>query len=232
MHTMRDQRGMTIVELLVGISMSLVVLAAVAAMTSSVLHHQDRIVRRVDANSRGRPVMTRIVQGLHSACVTSHIVPIRTDISGAGSTGTSISFLSKSGSGVAPTPDLHTISFSGGTLTERVYRANGSTPPDWGGFSAPIGPPTTLLTNVTAPGGVIFRYYDFINGALSTTPLPVPLSTTNAARVSYVTVTFSSQPSNGVNIQDPGSPLVMNSGVDLRLENAGQYPNQDNLPCV
>ena len=91
---------------------------------------------------------------------------------------------------------------------------------------------TALLTNVSAPGGTIFRYYDFINGALSTTPLPVPLTDTNAARVSYVTVTFTSSPSNGINIQDPGSPLVMNSGVDLRLENAGQYPNQDNLPCV
>ena len=229
MHTVRDQRGMTIVELLVGISMTLVVLAAVAALTSSVLHHQDRIVRRVDANSRARPVMTRIVQGLHSACVTSHIVPVRT-----GSTGTSISFLSRSGAGVGPTPDLHTITLSGGTLTERVYRANGTTPPDWGGFTTEIGPPsgTALLTNVSAPGGTIFRYYDFINGALSTTPLPVPLTDTNAARVSYVTVTFTSSPSNGINIQDPGSPLVMNSGVDLRLENAGQYPNQDNLPCV
>jgi hypothetical protein len=229
MHTVRDQRGMTIVELLVGISMTLVVLAAVATLTSSVLHHQDRIVRRVDANSRARPVMTRIVQGLHSACVTSHIVPVRT-----GSTGTSISFLSRSGAGVGPTPDLHTITLSGGTLTERVYRANGTTPPDWGGFTTEIGPPsgTALLTNVSAPGGTIFRYYDFINGALSTTPLPVPLTDTNAARVSYVTVTFTSSPSNGINIQDPGSPLVMNSGVDLRLENAGQYPNQDNLPCV
>jgi hypothetical protein len=38
--------------------------------------------------------------------------------------------------------------------------------------------------------------------------------------------------SQGVNTQDPNSPPVMNSGVDLRLENAGQYPNQDNLPCV
>ena len=229
MHTVRDQRGMTIVELLVGISMTLVVLAAVATLTSSVLHHQDRIVRRVDANSRARPVMTRIVQGLHSACVTSHIVPVRT-----GSTGTSISFLSRSGAGVGPTPDLHTITLSGGTLTERVYRANGTTPPDWGGFTTEIGPPsgTALLTNVSAPGGTIFRYYDFINGALSTTPLPVPLTDTNAARVSYVTVTFTSSPSNGIIIQDPGSPLVMNSGVDLRLENAGQYPNQDNLPCV
>jgi hypothetical protein len=79
---------------------------------------------------------------------------------------------------------------------------------------------------------VIFRYYDFINGALSTTPLPTPLSDTNAARVSYVTIAFTVSPSAGVSSQDLGSPMLLNSGADLRLENAGQYPNQDNLPCI
>jgi Tfp pilus assembly protein PilW len=227
MLTVRDERGMTFVELLVGISMTLIVLAAVATLTTSVLHHQDRIVRRVDANSRARPVMTRMVQDLHSACVTSHIVPIR-----PGSTGTSISFLSKRGDGVGLIPDLHNITLSGGTLTERRYRANGNTPPDWGGFTTPIGPERSLLTNVSAPGGTIFRYYRFNTGALSTTPLPVPLTIDDASQVSYVTITFASSPSKGISVKDPGSPLVMNSGVDLRLENASQYPNQDNLPCV
>jgi type II secretory pathway pseudopilin PulG len=230
---MRDERGFTFVELLVSISMSLVVLAAVVSLTSSVLHHQDRVARRVDANSRGRPVMTRMVQGLHSACVTSHIVPIRT-----GSTGTSIDFLSKSGSAPGLIPEMHRITLSGGTLTETVYRANGTTPPDYGGFTTPIGSPVNLLTNVAAPGGVIFRYYAYVSGALSATPLPTPLTTANAALTSYVTISFASLPGTidgtrqGVNLQDPNSPLLMNSGVDLRLENAGQYPNQDNLPCV
>ena len=229
MLAVRDQRGFTLVEMLVAVSMSLIVLLAVVSLTVSVLHHTERVNRRVDANSRGRPVMTRIVQGLHSACVTSHIVPIQT-----GSTGTSISFLSKSGAGVGPTPDLHTISLSGGALTESIYQANNSTPPTWGGFTTRISGPTTLLTNVAAPGGVIFRYYDFVTGtgALSTTPLTTPLTDTSAARTSYVTIAFASQPTKGVSQQDTGSPLVMQSGIDLRLENAGQYPNQDNLPCV
>jgi hypothetical protein len=224
---MSDQRGTSIVELLVSISAMLVVLTAVFTLTTAVLHHSDRTVKRVDANQRARPVMTRIIQELHSACVTSHIVPIQ-----AGSTGTSISFFSKSGSTVGPTPDLHTISLSGGALIESVYRANGTTPPDYGGFSTLISGPYTLLNNVSAPGGTIFRYYNFVNGALSTTPLPTPLTTTNAGLVSYVTVSFTSSPGTGVSRFDPGSPLVMNDAVDLRLENAGQYPNQDNLPCV
>ena len=222
---MRDERGTTMIELLVSISATLVVMIGVVTLTTTVLHHQDRINRRVDANSRGRPVMTRMVQGLHSACVTSHIVPIRT-----GSTGTSITFLSKSGSAVGPTPDLHTISLSGSTLRETVFPMTG-TAPNW----TPLGTPLSnaaLLTNVSAPGGAIFRYYDFVNGALSTTPLPTPLSDTNAARVSYVTIAFTISPRSGVSSQDLGSPMLLNSGADLRLENAGQFPNQDNLPCI
>jgi Tfp pilus assembly protein PilW len=222
---MRDERGTTMIELLVSISATLVVMIGVVTLTTTVLHHQDRINRRVDANSRGRPVMTRMVQELHSACVTSHIVPIRT-----GSTGTSITFLSKSGSAVGPIPDLHTISLSSSTLRETVFPMTG-TAPNW----TPLGTPLSnaaLLTNVSAPGGAIFRYYDFVNGALSTTPLPTPLSDTNAARASYVTIAFTISPRSGVSSQDLGSPMLLNSGADLRLENAGQFPNQDNLPCI
>jgi prepilin-type N-terminal cleavage/methylation domain-containing protein len=229
MLALRDQRGFSLVELLVSMSATVIVMAGIVTMTTMVIHQQARITNRVDANGRGRPVMTHLVQGLHSACVTSHIVPIQ-----SGSTDTSISFLSKSGSAVGPTPDLHTVSFANGKLTESVYRANGTTPPDWGGFTTRISGPTTLLNNVTAPGGVIFRYYDFVTGTgtLSSTPLATPLNTTTAARAAYVTVTFTAAPSHGVSSQDPSSPVVLNSGVDLRLENAGQYPNQDNLPCV
>lgn len=228
---MTDQRGSTMVELLVSISATLIVMMAVVTLTTAVLHHQDRINRRVDANSRARPVMTRIVQELHSACVTSHIVPVRT-----GSTGTSITFFSQSGSAVGPAPELHRISLTGNPprLTETVTPPTpGSIAPNWD-FSGPSRPTRTLLTNVAAPGGVIFRYYDFVTGtgALNTTPLTVPLTDTTAARTSYLTVSFASSPRAGVSTLDPKSPLLLTSGVDLRLENAGQYPNQDNLPCI
>ena len=214
------------IELIVSVSAALVVMMAVVTMTTAVLHNQDRINRRVDANSRARPVMTRMVQELHSSCVTSHIVPIQT-----GSTGTSMSFLSMSGSAVGPTPDLHTISLNGTTLRESVYPATGGTAPSWT-FSGTATSNRALLTSVSAPSGVLFRYYDFINGAHSTTPLATPLSATNAARASNVTNTYTSSPRAGVSTLDPGSPLLLTDSVDLRLESAGQYPNQDNLPCV
>jgi hypothetical protein len=228
---MRDESGFTIVELLVSMLAAMVVMSGVVMLTVTVIHNQARITNRVDADSRSRPAMTHIAQGLHSACVTSHIVPIRRDTSGNLSNGTSISFISKPGSAPSLTPDLHTVYLSGSTLREKVTPATaGSVVPNWD-FSGP-GIDKPLLTNVTAPGGMIFRYYRFENGALSANPLPVPLSDANAALTSYVTITFTTSPTSGVSSQDPGSPVTTSSGVDLRLENAGQYPNQDNLPCV
>ena len=223
---MRDERGSTMIELIVSIGSTLVVMMGVVTLTTAVLHHQDRINRRVDANSRARPVLTRMVQELHSACVTSHIVPIQ-----AGSTATSMTFLSKSGSAVGPIPDLHTISLNGTALREVVYPATGGTAPSWTFSGTPLSD-VSVLTNVSAPAGTLFRYYDFVNGALSANPLPTPLTATNAARVSYVAISFTSSPRAGVSTQDPGSPLMLTDSVDLRLESAGQFPNQDNLPCI
>jgi len=226
---LRDEDGLTIIELLATIPAMIAVLAATGMMVTTSLHNQDRINKRVDANQRARPVMTQIVQALHSACVAPRIVPVL-----AGSTGTSISFLSQRGSAVSPMPDLHVISLSGTTLTDTTYPATGGAAPNWTFSGTSSGPPRQLLTNVAAPGGTIFRYYQFVGGSLSTTPLSVTpngLSSTDAAHTANVDISFTSSPSSGPGL-DANSPLMLNDSVDLRLEAAGQYPNQDNLPCV
>jgi Tfp pilus assembly protein PilW len=230
-----EEGGFTLVELLVSMMASLVMLSAVVMMMTAAQHNQDRIARRVDAGQRVRPVMTRIIQELHSACVAPRITPVIGDGTTNASTGTRISFLSKSGSDVTLTPDLHVISLSGGTLTESVYPAtSGAAPGPWtfSGTAIAGWNPRTLLTNVSAPAAGIFQYYDFVNGQVDTSPTTVPLSAADAAKTAIVKVTMSSSPTKGVSAFDPASPLVVSNSADLRLENAGQYPNQDNLPCV
>jgi Tfp pilus assembly protein PilW len=229
---MREENGFTLIELLVTLMTSLILVSAIVVMTTAALHNQDRINRRVDANQRVRPVMTRIVQELHSACVAPRITPVIGDGTTNGSTATRISFLSKSGSAVTLTPDLHVISLSGTTLSESVYPATaGAAPGPWT-FSSSATSSRPLLTRVSAPASGMFQYYDFVNGQVDTSPTVVPVSASDAAKVAIVKVTISSQPSNGVSIKDVGSPLVVSNTADLRLENAGQFPNQDNLPCV
>jgi hypothetical protein len=236
----REEDGLTMPELLVTMLSATVIFLAIVMMTTTALRNQDRISRRVDASSRVRPVMTHIVQELHSACVAQHVAPIiaNTTTGKDASTGTQLSFITKSGSSVTPTPEQHVITLSGGTLTEAVYSPplSGSQPGPWTFPSVPvINPPPRLLTNVSAPATGLFQYFDFVNGALDTTPTPTPLTAADAAKTAIVKITMTSAPgrgTRGISAWDPNSPLVVSDSVDLRLENAGQYPNQDNLPCV
>jgi Tfp pilus assembly protein PilW len=236
MRAARNQDGFSLPELLVTMMSGIVIFTAIVMMTTTALRNQDRISRRVDASSRVRPVLTRMVQELHSACVAQHVAPIIANGTATGqnaSTGTQLSFITKSGSSVTPIPEQHVITLAGGTLTESVYSPplSGSQPGPWT-FPATAASTTQLLTNVSAPATGMFQYYDFVNGALDTTPSTVPLSAADAARTAIVKITLTSSPTRGVSNFDPGSPLVVSNSVDLRLENAGQYPNQENLPCV
>jgi Tfp pilus assembly protein PilW len=234
MRVLREESGFTLVELLMTMIASLVVMTAIVMMTTTALRNQDRINRRVDASQRVRPVLTRIIQELHSACVAPRITPVIGDGTTSGSTGTQIKFLSKSDATVSPVPDLHVISLAGGTLSETVYPATGGAAPTWTFSGTPIAGwnARPLLTNVSAPAAGLFQYYDFVNGQVDTSATTVPLSATDAAKVAIVKVTMSSSPTKGVSTFDPNSPLVVSNSADLRLENAGQFPNQDNLPCV
>ena len=232
MRAIREDSGFTLVELLMTMLTSLVVMSAIVMMLTTSLRNQDRINQRVDANQRVRPVMTHIIQELHSACIAPRMTPIIGDGTTNGSTGTRISFLSKSGATVTPTPDLHVIILSGGTLSESVYPATGGAQPGPWTFSSTASSSTQLLTQVSAPASGMFQYYDFVNGQVDTAPTAVPLSATDAAKAAIVKITMSSSPTRGVSTFDPGSPLVVSNSADLRLENAGQFPNQDNLPCV
>jgi type II secretory pathway pseudopilin PulG len=232
MRAFKEDGGFTLVELLMTMLTSLVIMSAIVMMLTTSLRNQDRINKRVDANQRVRPVMTRIIQELHSACIAPRMTPIIGDGTTNGSTGTRISFLSKSGAAVTPTPDLHVISLSGTTLSETVYPATGGAQPGPWTFSPTPSSTRQLLTQVTAPASGMFQYYDFVNGQVDTSPTAVPVNASDAAKVAIVKVTLSSSPTKGVSTFDPGSPLVVSNSADLRLENAGQFPNQDNLPCV
>jgi Tfp pilus assembly protein PilW len=227
---MKDERGFTLIELLVTMASTIAVLSAILMMVTVATHNQYRIARRVDANQRGRPVMTRIVNELHSACVAPRITPVLSGTAaGDVSTGTQITFLTKSGSEVTPTPEKHVITLTGTTLNESVFTNPTGAAPTWTFSGQPTS--TTLLTNVSAPGGVMFRYYDFQNGQLSTTALAVPLSATSAGRTAYVTISLTASPTGGASTLDLNSPITLTDSADLRLESASQVPSQDNMPC-
>jgi hypothetical protein len=219
-------------ELIMGMFTFLVIFSAILMMVQASVHSQDRVAKRVASNQRARPVMTRIVDALHSACVAPAIAPVL-----AGSTGNSIAFTSRFGSSVSPTPDKRVITLSGFTLSEAVYPATGGAPPTWT-FSPTPTISRVMLTGVSAgktgsPSVAVplFRYYAYIGGVVSPTPLPVPLSAADAAKTVQVDIAFASSPSSTPS-PDATTPITLTDSTTLRLEPASEDSAEVNLPCV
>ena len=229
---MSDERGMTIVEMLVGMVASLAVLTAILTLVQVTTQGQRRVADHVAANQRGRPVMTNILDALHSWCVSRGVAPVL-----AGSGNSSMSFLSRSGSAVSPTPDKHVVTLSGTTLSESVYPATGGAAPSWT-FSPTPSSTRQLLTGVGAgsagspPSSVpLFQYFAYLGGQVSATPLTTPLSANDAARTVQVTVAFSSSAGSGT-ASDAREPITLSDSAILRLEPASEDSSEVNLPCV
>jgi hypothetical protein len=224
---MNEEGGYTLVELVVGMMISMVVLTAIFGMVKVATGDQDRTTERVFSNQRGRPVMNRIVDRLHSACVSPGLAPVR-----EGSTDTSMILYSKSGSAVSPTPDKYVIALSGGAITETDSVGSGSEPSKWT-FGSPSSP--VLLVNGVGtaqvgepPAGVpLFRYFAYEGGQVAATPLPTPLSEEDAAKTVQVNIAFTVAPRAGA-----AAMVTLTDSATLRIEPASEDSAEVNLPCV
>jgi hypothetical protein len=226
-----DEHGYTLIELLVGMLVSLVVLGAILAMVRVATGDQRRVSDHVIANQRGRPVMTRIVDLLHSACVSPGLAPVR-----ANSTDSSMILWSKAGSAVSPIPNQYALTLSGGALSEAVSLGTGGEPPNWT-FGTPS-TPRSLVDGVSTakvgepPASVpLFRYFAYEGGQVATTPLATPLSAENAAKVVQVDIAFTVAPRAGT-VPEPSALVTLTDSATLRIEPASEDSAVVNRPCV
>jgi hypothetical protein len=218
---MRDESGFTVTELVLTIPIFIVVFTAILMMTEVATHNQDRVARRVAVNQKARPELTRLIDQMHSSCVAPGVAPVL-----AGSSSTSLGFISKAGEEVTPVPNKHEVTLAGGTLTESVYPATGGSAPSWT-FSSTPSSTRQLLTKVSSPA--LFSYYEYEGGQVSTTPLPTPLSAEDAATTVQIAINFTYASGAGT---DPNTPLTLSDAVTLRLEPASEDTSEVNLPCV
>jgi len=222
-----DQRGFTLVELLVTMIAGLVMTLATLTMLDISVQESAKVADRVEAGQRGRVAMEQLIQELHSSCVAASVAPVLT-----GSTSTSIQFLSQFGSAAVLTPNLHTVTYSGSQLTDTAYAATGGSAPTWT-FSATPAYSRTVLTNVsqaTVNGTVqpVFQYYKYVNGTLSSA-LPTPLSSTDAADTVQVAVNFQVGP---LDTSTAADRTIQTTGTAvLRYVPADPTPGAPNLPC-
>jgi prepilin-type N-terminal cleavage/methylation domain-containing protein len=230
---MTDERGFSLPELLVSVLVFGIVLTAILQMVTVTIGNQARISQHVSANQRGRPVMTQLMNDLRSGCVTSGVAPVQ-----AGSSGTSITFWTKSGSSVNPIPDKRIVTLSGTTLSETVYAATGGTSaaPT---FSATPTSNRVLMTNVANAVSTVgntlpvFRYYSlgYVSNKLTTVPLSVPLTTTGASTATVVDVAFRVLPSRP-DVRSTTEGISFADTATLRLEAGSPDPSRPNLPCA
>ena len=229
---MSDQRGFTLIELLVTIAAGSIVMLAIFALVDVSSRSALKVDQKVEANQKARPVLQRIFDELHSTCLGPNTTPVL-----AGSTDTSMSFISDTGADVNPVPDKHVVTLAGGTLTETVYPVSGGTAPNWT-FSSTPSSTRTLLTEVgqgstgsppTNPP--VFQYFEYVNGDISSTRLPTPLSAADASTAAQVTMSFSVVPTT-TRVIDPKSGITVSDSAILRLTPADEDTSANDPPCA
>ncbi len=227
-HPVADERGTTLVELMVALMTGLVIISALTMVIITTMHGSARVTSRVEATQRARLALVRLMQELHSACVTPEIAPVR-----EGSTGTSLEFVHQTGSEVQPAPTLSVINYSGGTLTQSDYSVNGGTAPNWTFDEETPASTRTLLTDVSPipPSGSIFSYYRYENGTVAAAPQKTPLEATEAALTVEVEVGIRAEPES-TPVQDAGAAVDVTNAATLRLTPPSFNEGSPSKPCA
>ena len=225
LRQLRDnQRGTTLVELVVGVAAGLTILAGLSILILATLNTTTRVSARVHATQDARIALTRVIDQLHSACIAPKVPPIRKD-----SSATELRFVHARGAAVMPTPTFTTITYSSGSLVQRDYEWKEGAAPFWSFKTTPNR--TVVISDRVAPigGKPIFSYYGYLSGAVSTTPLTVPLSEVDAMNAIQVTVAFMTKPRKGR--PEDAAPARIQGSASLRLTASSYNPKAPSMPC-
>jgi len=227
LEPIRDERGTTLVELLVATGAGIVVLFAITAMMIISLRETARVNTHVDATQRARTVLNKVIEELHSACIAPQIAPV-----GEESTGTKLVFIHQTGSAVAPTPVKSVVTLTGGTISQSNYPSTGGEAPNWT-YSGSASSTEQMMTNVspTPPSTSIFNYYSYSNGEVSATPLSGENKLEkNAGKTVEVGITLTAAPQNSP-IEDASAAANVSNSAFLRFSPAPYNTSAPNLPC-
>jgi prepilin-type N-terminal cleavage/methylation domain-containing protein len=210
-----DERGFTLTELLVAMSVGIVVLLAAFTVLDRSFSASSQIADRSDALQRGRLAMDLVTRQLRSqVCLGTSSDPI------VAASNDSVTFYADLSDGTQQVQRRTlTYSPSADTLTQSVIHGAGTYPNL--SFNSP--PATeTLLTNMEpimdgSTARPVFRYYGYkAGGALGDLePLSAPLSPANLSRVAVIKVGFRSFAARRLN--DDSNSVVIEDDVYVRL---------------
>jgi hypothetical protein len=217
MRRLRDESGMTVMEVLVASTVGMIVVLAIFAMLDSSVRMNTGVMSRTDAMQRGRLAMDVMTQELRSQVCLVDLTPAVVP----GATDNSIQFYSdfSEGDGAEP-PTKRRLAYdpATGDIKTDIYAATRQEPRN-GQFS--VNPTNTnmrlenakLQKNAANQNIPFLRYYAYEwkgnpPHPEATLRLPTPLSANDARRVARVDITFVSRPTgeegddHGVNLTD------------------------------
>jgi prepilin-type N-terminal cleavage/methylation domain-containing protein len=221
---LRDERGLTLIELLVAMVIGLIVTGALLATLELALRQNTSISDRAQADRAGRTAMNGILELLHSSCTgfgsTAIQSPSTTPVSPLASTGGTNLWLlsaygnSTSGEAAVSGVVLHDINWTStgtsntsesvGTLTDYSFRSSGESP-NWtfAALSTANATARVLAKNVVPllTGSTVFQYwrYDTTPGDEHIGEL-IPVATSEIAsltatkKIAEVTISYKQAP--------------------------------------
>ncbi|HEY5193652.1 MAG TPA: prepilin-type N-terminal cleavage/methylation domain-containing protein [Solirubrobacteraceae bacterium] len=262
LKALRDERGLTLIELLVAMSLGIIVTGIAFSLLNFTTADVTRISERVHVDQTGRVALEKLMLALHSSCVATKAEPIR-----FGSSEKILRFVSETSGENAhgePTSSLPTIRLreviyteaSGkkeGTLTENSWPSTG-VPPKYEFNEAETPTKRTLLTGIKRTEGEkkelikIFRYYRYYKttdtkptlGELDPTELVInskastSVQKEEAAQIAKVAVSFTAVPEGKENKEDTS----LGNGRPVALEDSAilrlspSSEESNNLPCA
>lgn len=223
----RDERGMTLVELLVATTAGIVVFGVITTGLLVTMRDVRRVSSHVEANQRARLTLSKIVNELHSSCVTYLYAPVQKE-----STGTVLTFVHGEGSAPSVTPTKSKITLgTNGVLTQSEYPVTGGKPGEWT-FAEQASSTAQLISGISplTSGGPIFTYYGYSSGKISAAQFLTPLSKENAERTVQVNIAFKAAPTQA-HAGDAGAETAAQDSAYLRLTPAGFETGALNQPC-
>lgn len=226
-RTIQDERGTTLMELTVGMAAGAVVFLALTSLIIGSMHGTARVSARIDAAQRARIVLTRLVEELHSACVAPQVAPVQ-----AGSTGTLLSFIHQTGSGVAPVPIKTKVTLTGNTLKKEDFKANGGAAPKWTFEEKEPFSTQQLMTGIApiSPNTSIFTYYGYSEGKLVTISALTAMNEETAGKIVQVNIALTASP-RITPVRDVKAPISVTDSVQFRLTPASYNKELASPPC-
>lgn len=217
MSRLRDERGMTLMEMLVAMVIGLLVCLAVFSLVDFTMRRYGETSGRVDANQRGRVAMDLITRQLRSqVCLPSGTPPMFSR-AGNPTDDADATFFVDLTSGADPTaaPQLHTLVYDAAkhAIIERDY--TDKLPADVQQDPAYAGAPTTrtVLTDVVPVTGTpVFTYYTFAGATV-----PAPVTGDALGTIASVQVTYRALPGHySAANPNPRGSVVFQNRVTVR----------------